>query len=58
MSCIITITGALGSGKSTIAGILCEKLGFERYSTGQAQRKIAEKYGLQNALITDYSVLG
>ncbi len=46
MSCIITITGALGSGKSTIAGILCEKLGFERYSTGQAQRKIAEKYGI------------
>ena len=30
MSCIITITGALGSGKSTIAGILCEKLGFEQ----------------------------
>jgi CMP/dCMP kinase len=46
MSKIITITGALGSGKSTIAGILCEKLGFERYSTGQAQRKIAEKYGI------------
>ena len=46
MSDIITITGSLGSGKSTVAKIIESKLGFTRYSTGQAQRQIAEKYGI------------
>ncbi len=42
----ITITGNLGSGKSTVAKILSEKYGFELYSTGKFQREIAEKMGL------------
>jgi CMP/dCMP kinase len=37
----ITITGDLGSGKSTIARILCERLDYEYYSTGNIQRAIA-----------------
>lgn len=43
---IITISGALGSGKSTIMKILSNRLGYETYSTGSAQREIAKKYGL------------
>lgn len=42
----ITISGKLGSGKSTVCKILCSKYGFERYSTGDIQRSIAEKKGL------------
>ncbi len=42
----IAITGNLGSGKSTVAGKLSEKLGFEIYSTGSVQRSAAEKMGI------------
>ena len=42
----ITITGALGSGKSTIAKLLAQKLGYTHYSTGDAQRQIAAKYNM------------
>lgn len=40
---IISITGDLGSGKSSVARLLAEKLGWQYYSTGMAQRKIAEE---------------
>ena len=43
---IISITGDLGSGKSTVAHILCERLGMEYYSTGKIQRAIAAKMGI------------
>lgn len=39
----ITITGNLGSGKSTICKILEDKYGFEVYSTGKVQREIARE---------------
>lgn len=42
----ITITGNLGSGKSTIARLLSEKYNFEVYSTGKVQRKLAEQMKL------------
>lgn len=42
----ITITGDLGSGKSTIADMIVEKYGFEKYSTGSVQRELAAKEGL------------
>lgn len=42
----ITLTGNLGSGKSTICKILQEKYGFEIYSTGKVQRKLAEEMNL------------
>ncbi len=42
----ITLTGNLGSGKSTICRILEGKYGFEIYSTGKVQRKLAEELGL------------
>ena len=43
---IITISGMLGSGKSTVAQLLAERLGYEYYSTGNAQREIANKRGI------------
>ncbi len=42
----ITITGALGSGKSTTARMLGQLTGYPYYSTGSAQRHIAEQMGL------------
>jgi cytidylate kinase len=40
---LITVSGQLGSGKSTVVNLLAQKLGWQTYSTGQAQRQIAEK---------------
>ena len=42
----ITLTGNLGSGKSTIAKIMSEKYGFEIYSTGSIIRELAKERGL------------
>lgn len=36
----------LGSGKSTVARLLAQKLGYDYYSTGNAQREIARKRGM------------
>lgn len=43
---IITITGALGSGKSTIAKALSKKLGYNHYSTGDFMRSIADEHNM------------
>ncbi|MBP5533922.1 MAG: cytidylate kinase family protein [Alphaproteobacteria bacterium] len=42
----ITITGSLGSGKSTVAKKLSSDLGLTYYSTGSAQRQIAAQMGI------------
>lgn len=42
----ITLTGNLGSGKSTICKILENVYNFEIYSTGKVQRTLAEEYGI------------
>ncbi len=42
----ITMAGKLGSGKSTIAKLLCERHGFEIYSTGKIQRELAKSFGV------------
>lgn len=42
----ITITGNLGSGKSTIAKLLGEKYQFEIYSTGKVQRELARQMNM------------
>ena len=58
---LITITGQLGSGKSTVAKMLATKLGWVYYSTGMAQRVIAQSRGittiqLNRLAITDPSI--
>ncbi|MBI5398103.1 nucleoside monophosphate kinase [Candidatus Woesearchaeota archaeon] len=40
---IITISGALGSGKSTIAKELSKRLGIEHFSTGDFMRQMANE---------------
>lgn len=42
----ITITGDLGSGKSAVSRILCEKTGYAYLSTGQIQRRLAAEMGI------------
>jgi CMP/dCMP kinase len=42
---IITITGEIGSGKSTVGQMLAASLGFEHISTGRIQRQFAVKRG-------------
>lgn len=42
----ISLAGDLGSGKSTVANILIERLGAEYYSTGAIVRSIAAKHGM------------
>ncbi len=42
----IAFSGKLGSGKSTVCAILRDKYGYEIYSTGTIQRKIAEEMGI------------
>ena len=46
MNFIITLSGQLGSGKSTIGKMLATRLDYTFYSTGSAQRKIAAERGL------------
>lgn len=42
----ITISGTPASGKSSIAKLLAEKLGFEHFSMGDFQREIASQKGI------------
>ena len=42
----ISMTGRLGSGKSTVARIIADKYGYEIVSTGTALRKIAADLGM------------
>ena len=43
---LISITGKLGSGKSTICNLLKDRCGFEIYSTGAFQREVAREMGI------------
>ena len=42
----ITITGDLGSGKSAVSRLLCDRTGYKYISTGRIQRRLAEELGL------------
>ena len=52
----ITISGVIGSGKSTVAKMLAQKLGWQYYSTGMAQRKIAAEMGITTLELNALSV--
>jgi len=43
---IITLSGKPGAGKTTVAKILAEKLGYKFYSTGDLRGQMAMKRGL------------
>ena len=46
MSKLISITGKLGSGKSTVTKELCTLWKCNKYSTGDAQRQLAQQRGI------------
>lgn len=52
---IISLSGAPGSGKSTIAQMLADKLGWPRYYMGGLRREAAKKRGMT---LTEYNTLG
>jgi CMP/dCMP kinase len=52
---IISIGGSLGAGKSTLAKMLAQKLGWPRYYIGGLRRKRAEELGLT---LAEYNKLG
>lgn len=61
MNYIITLSGMLGSGKSTVGKMIAEKLGYTFYSTGSVQRQIAQERGittleLNRLALTDKSI--
>jgi CMP/dCMP kinase len=43
---IITISGKPGSGKSTVAKLIAQKLGYKYYSVGDLMGEIAKKRGM------------
>jgi cytidylate kinase len=55
MAEIITLTGDLGSGKSTVSRILCERLGYDYIYTGKIQREIADRYQMTTLELNKYS---
>lgn len=52
---IITLTGDLGSGKSTVSKILIERLNFDYVCTGAIQRTIAERLGMTTTELNIYA---
>jgi len=55
MAKIISITGDLGSGKSTVSHLLRERLGYDYVYTGQIQREIAKRYNMTTLELNKYS---
>jgi CMP/dCMP kinase len=55
MNIKISITGDLGSGKSTIAKILAEEFDAKYLSTGAIQRNIASRYGMNTLEMNKYA---
>ena len=51
----ISITGDLGSGKSTVAKKLCEILGYRYLSTGEIQRQLALEKGMNTLEFNKYT---
>jgi len=55
MAKIISITGDLGSGKSTVSNLLCKRLGYDYIHTGKIQREIADRYNMTTLELNKYS---
>lgn len=56
MTDIITITGDVGSGKSTVGKILADALGYRHISTGTMQREVAASLGITTLELNEASM--
>ena len=52
---MITLTGDLGSGKSTVSKILTERLNYDYVYTGKIQREIANRYQMSTLELNQYA---
>ena len=52
---ILTISGLHGTGKSTIAKLITEKLGLQYYSTGHAFRDLAQEMNMTLEKFSEYA---
>ena len=55
MVTIITITGDLGSGKSTVSNLLKERLQYDYVYTGRIQREIANRHNMTTLELNKYA---
>ena len=55
MAKIISITGDLGSGKSTVSKLLCGVLNYNYIYTGKIQREIANRYNMTTLELNKYA---
>ena len=55
MKSIITITGDLGSGKSTVSKLLQERLNYDYIYTGKIQRLIADRHRMTTLELNKYA---
>jgi cytidylate kinase len=55
MTKIISLTGDLGSGKSTVSNLLIERLNYDYIYTGKIQREIANKYNMTTLELNKYA---
>jgi len=55
MTRIISITGDLGSGKSTVSKLLQGRLEYDYIYTGNIQREIAKRYNMTTLELNKYS---
>jgi len=55
MAKIITLTGDLGSGKSTVSKLLINQLGYDYIYTGKIQREIADKHNMTTLELNKYA---
>jgi CMP/dCMP kinase len=52
----ITISGAIGSGKSTVAKLLAKKLGYKYFSIGTLMREMAIDRGISLSELTELAL--
>jgi len=55
MAAIITITGDLGSGKSTVSNLLKQRLDYDYVYTGRVQREIANRHQMTTLELNKYA---
>ncbi len=55
MTKIISLTGDLGSGKSTVSNLLIKQLSYDYIYTGKIQREIADKYNMTTLELNKYA---